>query len=142
MHRIASCLLLAASLFAAGNPWSKVQDLKSGAELRIYKKGASQPVDARFDEATEERIVVVLKNRQSSIPKEDIDRIDARPLAKKTPRKPAVASIVKTTDPDFTPHPNAGIPAPGTSTSSSINWGGSKPDFETVYQRGGSVESK
>jgi hypothetical protein len=142
MHRVASCLLLAASLLAADNPWSKVQDLKSGAELRIYKKGTSQPIDARFDEATEERISVVLKNRQSSIPKEDIDRIDARPMAKKTPRKLAVDSNVRTTDPDLTPHPNAGIPAPGTSYSSSVSLGGSKPDFEIVYQRAASAEKK
>jgi hypothetical protein len=142
MRRIASSLLLATSLFAADNPWSKVQDLKSGAELRIYKKGVSQPVEARFDDAGDERIVIVLKNRQSSIAKEDIDRIDARPAAKKTARKLGVDSTVKTTDPDFTPHPNPGVPAPGTVSSSSVSFGGSKPDFETVYQRAGTAEKK
>jgi hypothetical protein len=113
MCRIASLLLVAASLLAADYPWSKVQELKSGAELHIYKKGASQPLNATLDEATEERLLIVLKKKQVSIPKDDIDRIEARPVVKKTPRKLAVDSTVKTTDPDFyaapeSTHPRAG----------------------------------
>jgi hypothetical protein len=37
------------------------------------------PVMAQMDEANEERILVVVKNEQVSIPKEQIDRVDARP---------------------------------------------------------------
>lgn len=131
-------LILTASmlLFAADNPWTKVQELKSGSELRIFKKGAAQPVMATFDEANDERMVVVVKNKQMAVAKEDIDQVDARPPAKKTPRKLTVDHTVKTTEPDLAPHPNAGVPVPGTSYGSSLSTGGgSKPPFETVYRR-------
>src|SRR5438309_1546901 len=136
MLRIVLFLAVAASVFAAENTWSKVQELKSGSELRIYKKGASQPVLATFDEANEERVVIVVKNKQMAIAKEDIDQVDARPVVKKTPRKLTFEQSTKTTDPDLTPHPNPGIPVPGTSSSTSVGMSsGPKPDFATVYRR-------
>ena len=54
-------------------------ELKSGTELRIYKKDAKQPLLVKMDEATDESLLVVLKNEQVSIPKDQIDRIDYRP---------------------------------------------------------------
>jgi hypothetical protein len=54
-----------------------VKELKSRAELRIYKKGAREPINATFDDATDDRLIVVVKNEQVAIPKEDIDRLDA-----------------------------------------------------------------
>jgi|SRR5215472_8044535 len=56
-----------------------VQNLKSRSELRIYKKGAREPVPAIFDDADSERIVIVVKNEQMAILKEGIDRVEARP---------------------------------------------------------------
>ena len=134
MSRIAAFLFVAALLLGADNSWTRVQALKSHSELRIYKKGAREPLHATFNEATEERIVVVLKNKQLAIPRDEIDRIDARPL--KPPQKLRVDSTVKETDPDLTPHPNPKTPAPGTSSSSTVSFGGeSRPDFETIYRR-------
>jgi len=134
MMRIAMLLLVPVVLLGADSSWTKVKDLKSRSELRIYKKGAREPINATFDEANDERIVVVVKNSEVAIAREEIDRIDARPG--KTPQKLTVDKTVKQTDPDLTPHPNPSIPAPGTSSSSNVGFGGeSRPGFETVYRR-------
>jgi hypothetical protein len=133
MSRIAIFIFAAATLLAADNPWAKVKDLKSRSELRIYKKGAREPLIATLDEANDERVIVVAKNEQIAIPKEDIDRIDARPAA--TPRKLNVERTEKQTPPDPVPNPRSGPALPGTSTSSNVSLGGNKPDFETVYRR-------
>ena len=53
--------------------WLKVKQLKTGTELRVYKKAAKQPVSALFDEATDTNLIVVIKNEQLAIPKDDID---------------------------------------------------------------------
>lgn len=134
MSRIATFILTAALLLGADISWTKVKDLKSRSELRIYKKGAREPINATFDDANDERIIVVIKNEQTAIPKADIDRIDARPA--KTPRKLNVDSATKQTDPDPTQHRPSGAAVPGTSSSSSVSMGGeSRPDFETIYRR-------
>ena len=135
MPRIALLMLMGTVLWGADNPWAKVQELKSRSELRIYKKGAREPLMATLDEVTEERILIVVKNEQMSIPKEDIDRLDARPSGK-TPSKVTKETTVKTIEPDYTPHPPGGVQVPGESYNTSISRsGGSKPDFETVYRR-------
>jgi hypothetical protein len=137
MSRIA-LLFITAALFGADNPWAKVQEIKSGSDLRIFKKGSSMPLAATFDEANDERMVIIVKNEQIAISKEDIDRVDARPVPKggAKGRKLTSESKVKTTDPDYTPHGDHGVPVPGTSYSSGLSMSGSgKPDFETVYRR-------
>ena len=63
----------------ADDPWAKVKDLKTGTELRVYKKGASQPLLVKMDELTDENLVVVNKNAQVAIAKDQIDRVDFRP---------------------------------------------------------------
>jgi hypothetical protein len=126
----------AAIVFAADDPWSKVKAIKSGAELRVFKKGAAQPIVVKMDEATDERLVVVNKNEQTAIAKEDIDRIDARPLSKRPITKESKQSTGDTNmDPRATiPSPQRG--QPGITSSSSTSYSlGSKPDFETVYRR-------
>ena len=135
MPRIALLILLGTVLWGADSPWAKVQELKSRSELRIYKKGAREPLMATLDEVNEDRILIVVKNEQMSVPKEDIDRLDARPSGK-TPSKFVKETTVKTTEPDYTPHPPAGVQVPGESYNTSVSRsGGSKPDFETVYRR-------
>ena len=141
MIRLPIFLLTALTLLGADNPWAKVQDLKSGAELRIYKKGTREPVAAKFDEANEERMVVVVKNQQIAIRKDDIDRVDARPVAKAA-RKMSVETTTKATEPDYTPHPNSSVQTPGTSSSSNVSFGSGKGDFETVYRRTAPVRSQ
>jgi hypothetical protein len=133
MTRIATFMLAAAVLLGADSSWTRVKELKSHAELRIYKKGAREPINATFDDANDDHLIVVVKNEQVAIPKEDIDRLDARPAA--TPRKVNVQKTEKITDPDPVPNPRSGPPAPGESSSSNVSFGGSKPDFETIYRR-------
>jgi hypothetical protein len=65
--------------FGAGDAWTKVRALKTGGELRVFEKGATQPILAQMDELTDENLVVIVKKTQMAIPKEQIDRVDARP---------------------------------------------------------------
>ena len=129
-------LLAVPVLLGADNPWTKVQDLKHGVEVRIYRKGVSEPLIVKLDEVNEDRILVVSMNAQMAVAKADIERLDARPLAKTVPRKVTTESTAKTVDPDYTPVPPGGVKVPTTSYGSTATWGGgSKPDFETVYRR-------
>jgi hypothetical protein len=128
-------LLLAAvsALFAADDPWAKVKDLKSGAELRVFKKGPAPPVQAKFDELTADNLVVVVKNEQVAIPRDQIDRIDARPA--QTGSRVTTKSETKEIDPDTRPAPPGySSQTPRQSSSTSVNVG-SKPDFATIYRK-------
>jgi hypothetical protein len=124
-------LLMLAGLvaFGADDDWTKVRALKTGAELRVFKKGATQPVLAQMDELTDENLVVIVKKTQMAIPKDQIDRVDARPAGggakKETTTKQSVDADGKET----------------TSTSTGYSFGG-KPDFETVYRRPPSAPKK
>jgi hypothetical protein len=126
----------AALIQAAGDPWAKVKAIRSGTEIRVYKKGSTQPMVVKMDEATEERLLFVNKNQQASIAKEDIDRLDARPSGKRV-----VTKETNTTQSDSNADPRSAIPGPtpnrpGPTGSSSTNYSfGGKPDFETVYRR-------
>jgi len=124
-------LLAAVAVFAADDPWAKVKELKGGAELRVYKKGAAQPLLAKMDELTDDNLMVVVKSGQVAIARDQIERIDYRPAAGRVTKE----TKSKTTDPDTRPGPpGSGSPTPGTSVSSGIHVG-SKPDFETIYKR-------
>ncbi len=131
-YLLATFILAGVQLSAADTSWTKVKELNSGAELRIYKRGARKPMNATFVDAADDRLIVVMKNEQTAIAKDGIDRIDARPAG--APRKPSVQKTDTQTEPDYTPRPNAGPPVPGSSSSSSVSWG-NKPDFETIYRR-------
>lgn len=114
--------------------WIKVRELKTGTEIRVYRKGAAQPILAKAGDATDEKLIVVLKNVQTAIDKSDIERIDARPQGGK---RAAVQTKASSNEP--TSQPVDGVrpenyPKPGSSYSSSVSMG-SKPDFETIYQR-------
>jgi len=118
-------LLMLAGLVALGadDPWAKVKALKTGAELHVYKKGSLQPVVAQMDELTDENLVVIVKKSQTAIPKDQIDRIDARPAGGNRPTKETVTK--ETVGPDGQPNQ---------STTTGYSWG-DKPKFETVYRR-------
>jgi hypothetical protein len=125
----------AAALAAEPDPWAAVVKLKSGAEIRVLKKGSMQPVLGKFDEADDERLVLVVKNEQVAIPKEQIDRLDARPQPAGSRVK--VEGKTTTDDPQKAKEPPIGMhsePVVGTSTTSGVNITG-KPDYETVYRR-------
>ena len=133
MTKLFIVVLGALAAFAAEDAWTKVTQLKTGAELRILKKGSKQPIIAKMDEADAERIVVVIKNEQKAIPKDDIDQIDVRPLQTGS----RMTKETKTTTNDnAAPSPGNphAVPGPTTSSSSNVTFG-SKPDFETIYRR-------
>jgi len=123
------------ALAAADSSWDKVRELKTGTELRIFKKGARQPVLGTMDEANDERVIVVVKNEEIAVQKDDIDRIDYRPAGKKGATKET-----HTTQSDSTqttpvgPQPRGTTSGPSSSTTTSFG-SGSKPDFETIYRR-------
>jgi hypothetical protein len=127
-------LLAAATAFAAEDPWAKVKDLKSGTEIRIVKKGTAQPLVGKFDELRDDSVIIVLKNEQTAVNRDEIDRLDARPSNKSTTR--STESKVKTEAPDAKPPAGMGhgAPVPGTSYSTNTTFG-SKPEFETLYRR-------
>jgi hypothetical protein len=132
MVRLLFVLIAASVAFAADDPWSAVKGLKSGSELRIYKRGTAQPILAKSDEVTEDNIIVVVKNEQVAIARDLVDRIDARPN-----KAGRVTSETKTkqTEPDPVPAPPGhASTVPGTSTSTNVGFG-SKPDFATIYTR-------
>jgi len=125
-------LLLCLSVQAADDSWAKLKTLASGGEVRIVKKGAVQSITATLDEATDESIIVVIKNQQVALPKQDILRIDYRPPVKGP-------KIVKETRTKTNEAPAGSKPTPGpaapngpsSSSSSSIS-SAPKGDFETV----------
>jgi hypothetical protein len=131
-----SLAFLSIALFGADNPWNKVKDLKTGVELRIFKTGAKQPILAMMDEATDERLVIVVKKEQMAIDKDQIDRIDWRPPG--SPGRVTKETLTKNDPPGQVagPAPRGGGSSGGPSTSSSSSVSiGSKPDFETIYRR-------
>ena len=134
MLRYLMLLLATAVAFAADDPWAKVKDLKSGTEIRIYKRGTTAPLVGKIDEVRDDSLAVVLKNEQVSIAKDLIDRLDARPS--QTGKRMSSETKTKTEPPDSKPPAgmNHGAPVPGTSSSTTVNFG-SKPDFETIYRR-------
>ena len=137
MLRLILFLCTALVAFGADDPWAKVKELKTGTELRVYKKGAAQPLLVKMDELTDDNLVVIDKKEQTAIPHDLIERVDYRPSGKSR-----VATESKTKVNDGVGDPKAvipspaqqGNPGPSTSTSSNVSFG-SKPDFETVYRR-------
>jgi hypothetical protein len=130
-------LLLAAAAAAvcADDPWTAVAKLKSGTEIRVLKKGSTQPVLGKFDEANDERLLLVVKNSQVSIPKDQVDRVDARTAPSSGRVK--VEGKTTTDDPQAAKEPEVGMnshPVVSTTTTSGVTVTGG-PGFETVYRR-------
>src|ERR1039457_7074597 len=82
MRKLALFLGTALLAFGADDPWAKVKELKTGAELRVYKKGAAQPLLVKMDELTGDNLVVIDKKAQTAIARDQIDRVDYRPSGK------------------------------------------------------------
>src|SRR5580700_2966313 len=122
MRGLLLLILAAVAAFGAEDEWAKVKGVKTGAEIRVFKKGSTQPILAQMDELTDENLIVIVKKTQTAIPKDQIDRIDARPpgggATKETTTKQTVDADGKE----------------NTSTSTGYSFGG-KPNFETVYRR-------
>ena len=124
MRKLALFLCAALLALGADDPWAKVKELKTGAELRVFKKGAAQPLLVQMDELTDDNLVVIAKNQQTAIPRDQIERVDYRPSGKSRVTKETTS---KSDD-------AVGATRPSSSTSSNVSIG-SKPDFETIYRR-------
>jgi hypothetical protein len=85
-------------------------------------------------ELTDDNLIVIAKKTETAIPRDEIDRIDARPGNKRQVTK---ETVTKDNFPDAKAQAEAGSAGPATpSSSSSTNYSmGGKPDFETVYRR-------
>jgi hypothetical protein len=133
LRNIALTLLLTFTAFAATDTWNKVRDLPGGTELRVYKKDAKQPLNAKMADATDDSLIVVVKKEEIAIPKDQIDRIDYRPQKE---GRVTTSGSTKVDDPNMQAPvgPQRDAKVPGTSSSSNMSFGG-KPDFETIYRR-------
>jgi hypothetical protein len=136
MRKLAFFLCTALLAFGADDPWAKVKELKTGTELRVYKKGSMQPLLVKIDELTDDNLVVIEKNAQTAIARDQIDRVDYRPSKSRITKETTTKVSDGVGDPKAViPGPQQqGNPGPTTSTSSSVSIG-SKPDFETIYRR-------
>ncbi|WP_321473031.1 hypothetical protein [uncultured Paludibaculum sp.] len=134
MPKFIAILITALAVFAADDAWTKVRALKGGAELRIVRKDVRQPILAKMDELTDSSLVVVVKNEQVAIPRDEIERIDARPQQSGS-RMTKETKVGRQDEPSrdvASPKPGRDG-GPSNSSSSSVAFG-SKPDFETVYR--------
>ncbi len=135
-------LLTAITAFAANDQWAKVRELKSGSEVRIYKTGSAQPITGKLDEVHDDSIVLILKNEQVGVQKDEIDRIDARPsqagnhMIKDTRTKVDNPDLAKPSA-----GPSQGSTGPTTSTTTNLNFR-PKADFDTVYRRTAAAPEK
>jgi hypothetical protein len=131
-------LLCAAVALGADDPWAKVKQVKTGAELHVYKRGSVQPLNVKMDELTGENLVVVSKNTQMAIPRDQIERIDARPSGRtRTITNTQTVEQNAASDPRSTiPGPNqppGAVHAASTTAASGVTW--TKQDFETIYRK-------
>ena len=62
MRKLLAALCFGVILHAADDPWAKVKAIKGGTELRVYKKGSSQPLLVKMGDATDESLIIVIKN--------------------------------------------------------------------------------
>jgi hypothetical protein len=122
-------LLVLLLLFA--DPWAAVRELKPGGDVRIYQTGEKKPVAAKFDSASEDALVILLKNGQVSIPKSRIERIEYR--APQPGRVSMETRRVVGTKEEAVQGRTKNSEAPPDSTSGGLKIV-SRP-FETVYRR-------
>jgi hypothetical protein len=128
-------LVAVAAAWAADDAWSKVKALKTGTELRVYKKGSTRPILAQMDELTDDNLVVIVKKTETAIARDQIDRIEAR--AQGGSRMTTATTTTETVPDAKSASEQAagrGPDTPATSTSTTVSVG-SKPDFELVYRR-------
>ncbi len=130
-------LAFACAAMWAADDWTKVKEIRSGSELKIYRLGKPM-LEARMDQASDDNLLVATKKEQLSIPKEEIVRIDARaPGGKKgttTTTSTTDLGEIPGTDPHKMNRPGGSGGGPGGTMSTSKTFGGGA-SFETVYLR-------
>ena len=114
------------------DPWEKVRHLKTGTEVRVLKAGAPTPIMAQFADLTEDNLVLVVKNEQLAIPRNQVTRIDSRP------QKGYVTTETRTSSATGGSAHNNPNPPNSAPTNTSYSTGVAireKSDFETIYRR-------
>ncbi|MCX6599056.1 MAG: hypothetical protein NTV70_22105 [Acidobacteria bacterium] len=140
LRPLLAAFLTTAAAFAADNPadkltWEKLKSVKTGAEIRVVKTTGGAPVIAKLGDVTDESLIVALKNEQIAIPREQIDRVDARPTGgSRVTKETRTTNGLEAPPPPKPPTPYDRPGANTGSSSSGITFG-SKPDFEPVYRR-------
>ena len=128
--------LIAAVAAASGDedPWMRVRKLESGSDVRVYKSGKKKPVEGKFERASEESVVLLLKDAQVSIPKEQVERVDWRPVREGSGVAMETTRNVGTKEESITGRSKGStLPARSTATGIKIRpWVG----YEPVYRRG------
>jgi len=133
------CLLAALTVFAADDDWKKLSALKTGTELKIYEQGSSQPRLAKYSDATENNLVVIVKKTEVAIPRDAIDRVAYRPPKKGGPKveqrtkvdDPSASSASGREGTNIPVHTDSGLPGYSSTTSISSDGG----EFQTIYRR-------
>lgn len=133
MFRILLLLVPVFMALGADDPWAKVSELKRGTQVWVYKTGAKQALAGTLDETREQSLVVILKNQQVAIPKDEIDRVAIRP----TKTRVTAESRTKTSDPtakerDLDPEQGPGKPTQTTAGGIRLHPGSA---LQTIYQR-------
>jgi hypothetical protein len=123
-------LLIVAVALADEDPWAKVQELKSGAEVRILRVDSKEAVQGKLDRASDESVIVVTKSEQLSILKEEIERIDVRTAPAQSRVKGT--RIGRKIAPRGAEATGNTMPGSNTSVSTGLQRSGS---FETIYRR-------
>ncbi|MCX6591306.1 MAG: hypothetical protein NTZ56_07255 [Acidobacteria bacterium] len=137
---VLAALALTVASVAAENPadkltWEKLKAVKTGAEIRVVKSTGGAPVIAKLGDVTDESLIVVLKNEQVAIPREQIERVDARPTGgSRVTKETRTTNGLEAPPPPKPPTPYDRPSANTGSSSSSLTFGG-KADFEPVYRR-------
>ena len=136
MRAILLLTMAAVTLVAADSDWAKVKTLHTGTELRVYQKGTAAPLQAQMADLTDENLVVLVKKTQTAIPKDQIERVDARPDGRRVTKETTTKEVppdLKDAGPSPQRGSGTGVPG-GSSTSTNVVIGG-KGEFETVYRR-------
>lgn len=107
------------------------QSVVGGRDGRQEDLGWYVEANAKLDEVGDDVLVIVVKNEQTAIPKEEIDRLDFRPKGRKTTSEIRKGAKV----PDRTPPlgMNRGPNVPQDGWSSGVTF--TKPGYETIYRR-------
>lgn len=126
-------LLAAMTAFAADDAWTKVRELKSGTELRIFRKGGLHPIIAKMEEANADSLIIVEKNTETAIPRGLIDRIDYRPVKGSRITKETHTSV-EGPDAQTAAESRDNVPRETVSSGTSYVIGG-QPDYQTIYRR-------
>lgn len=114
--------------------WAKVKALRSGAEVRVLKAGARLSLEAKVSEVTEDSIIVTTKTEQISIPKEQIQKIEARPGTGSRVTRTSTVDQVPVDKEAARPGPGPSrTPGPSGSASSGFSYG--KASYEVVWTR-------